>query len=65
VTHLPQVAAEADHHFVIEKLPQGDQFKMSVRELDKKQRVNEIARLISGETISESSREHARKLLGM
>ncbi len=64
VTHLPQVAAEAHHHFVIEKLPQGDQFKMSVRELDKKQRINEIARLISGETISESSREHARKLLG-
>jgi DNA repair protein RecN (Recombination protein N) len=65
VTHLPQVAAQADHHFVIEKLPKGDQFHMSVRELDKKQRVNEIARLISGETISDSSREHARKLLGL
>lgn len=65
VTHLPQVAAQADHHFVIEKLPQGDQFKMSVRELNKKQRIDEIARLISGETISDSSREHAKKLLGL
>ncbi len=65
VTHLPQVAAQADHHFVIEKLPKGDQFHMQVRELDRKQRINEIARLISGETISDSSREHARKLLGL
>lgn len=65
VTHLPQVAAQADHHFVIEKLSnKNNQFQMGVRELDQKQRVNEIARLISGEKISDSSREHARELLG-
>lgn len=63
VTHLPQVAAQADYHFVIEKLPHGDQFRMNVRELNQKQRVDEIARLISGEKISDSSREHARELL--
>ncbi len=65
VTHLPQVAAQADYHFVIEKMALGDQFQMKVRELDKKQRVDEIARLISGETISDSSREHAKKLLDL
>lgn len=63
VTHLPQVAAQADYHFVIEKVPEGQHFQMKVRELDKKQRIDEIARLISGETISDSSREHAKKLL--
>ncbi len=63
VTHLPQVAAQADYHFVIEKVPEGQRFQMKVRELDKKQRIDEIARLISGETISDSSREHAKKLL--
>lgn len=65
VTHLPQVAAQADHHFVIEKLSnKNNQFQMGVRELNQKQRVDEIARLISGEKISDSSREHARELLG-
>lgn len=63
VTHLPQVAAQADYHFVIEKVAEGQHFQMKVRELDKKQRIDEIARLISGETISDSSREHAKKLL--
>lgn len=63
VTHLPQVAAQGDYHFVIEKISEGQSFQMKVRELDKKQRIDEIARLISGETISDSSREHAKKLL--
>lgn len=64
VTHLPQVASFADQHFLIEKTPQkGGGMRMSVNELPKDERVKEIARLISGEKISQTSLEHARQLL--
>jgi DNA repair protein RecN (Recombination protein N) len=64
VTHLPQVASFADQHFLIEKTPQkGGGIRMSVTELPKAERVKEIARLISGETITPSSLEHAKQLL--
>ena len=64
VTHLPQVARFADQHFLIEKTPQkGGGVRMAVLELDKNERVKEIARLISGEKISQTSLEHARQLL--
>lgn len=64
VTHLPQVAALGDHHYAIEKLVRQDKTQIKVRELNKNERVTEIARLMSGEHISESSRQHAQKLLG-
>jgi DNA repair protein RecN (Recombination protein N) len=64
VTHLPQVASFADQHFLIDKTPQkGGGIRMSVTQLDKDTRVREIARLISGEKISNTSLEHARQLL--
>ncbi len=64
VTHLPQVAAFGDHHFYIEKQTLKGRAIMSVNELDKERRVDEIARLISGEKITDTSRAHARELLG-
>ncbi len=64
VTHLPQVACFADHHFLIEKTAQrGGTIKMTVTKLARPDRVQEIARLISGEKISQTSLEHARQLL--
>lgn len=64
VTHLPQVASFADQHFLIEKLPvKGGGIKMTVTELAKPDRVQEIARLISGEKISQTSLQHAKQLL--
>lgn len=64
VTHLPQVASFADQHFLIEKTPQkGGGARMSVTELKTEERVQEIARLISGEKISNASLEHARQLI--
>lgn len=64
VTHLPQVASFADQHFLIEKAPsKGGGVKMGVVELAKDDRVREIARLISGEKISQTSLEHARQLI--
>jgi DNA repair protein RecN (Recombination protein N) len=63
VTHLPQVAAFASHHFLIEKGATKKGVAMDIKELKKDDRVKEIARLISGEKISASSLEHARSLL--
>lgn len=64
VTHLPQVASFADQHFLIEKGAQkGGGVRMGVVELNQDDRVKEIARLISGEKISQTSLEHARQLI--
>ncbi|MFM6929541.1 MAG: DNA repair protein RecN, partial [Bdellovibrio sp.] len=63
VTHLPQVAAFGDAHFFIQKSPATDSVAMLVSELKQKDRVQEIARLISGEKISKTSVAHAEQLL--
>ncbi len=63
VTHLPQVAAFGDAHFFIQKSPQKGSVAMEILELKQKDRVQEIARLISGEKISKTSLAHAEQLL--
>jgi DNA repair protein RecN (Recombination protein N) len=63
VTHLPQVAAFGHSHFYIQKAPGKDFVAMMVSELKTKDRVQEIARLISGEKISKTSLAHAQQLL--
>ena len=63
VTHLPQVAVFANAHFLIHKEVTANAPKMGVHRLEKRQRVDEIARLVSGEKITESGRKHARQLL--
>jgi DNA repair protein RecN (Recombination protein N) len=63
VTHLPQVASFADQHFLIEKGSAKGTTRMTVTELNKDERIKEIARLISGEKISQTSMEHARQLI--
>ena len=63
VTHLPQVAAFGDVHFFIQKSPKKDAVSMEVIELKQKDRVQEIARLISGEKITKTSLAHADQLL--
>ncbi|WII72845.1 DNA repair protein RecN [Bdellovibrio sp. 22V] len=63
VTHLPQVAAFGHSHFFIQKSPQKDSVAMLVSELKTKDRVQEIARLISGEKITKTSLAHAEQLL--
>ena len=62
VTHLPQVAAQAWHHLFISKLG-GKQVRTEVRPLDKTARAEELARMLSGETISDEARHAAKKLL--
>ncbi len=65
VTHLPQVAAFADFHFVISKETVNDRAVMTVSELKQKDRVKEIARLISGEKVTKTSLAHAEELLSL
>lgn len=64
VTHLPQIAALADAHFVVEKTFAGERTDSMVRRLDGAGRIREISRLIGGED-SETSVSHARHLLGL
>lgn len=63
ITHLPQVAACGDAHFFIQKSPSKGSVHMEVQELEDKDRVQEIARLISGEKITKTSLAHAKELL--
>lgn len=63
VTHLPQVAAYGDVHFSIQKTNKNDSVQMDVTELKSKPRIEEIARLISGEKITKTSLAHAQQLL--
>lgn len=63
VTHQPQVASQADHHFVVTKSMTKDQTSISVRELSKQDRVEEIARMLAGERITDAARENAREMI--
>jgi DNA repair protein RecN (Recombination protein N) len=63
VTHLPQVASFAEHHFVVEKKIRKGRTVASVRAIYAEERVIEIARMLSGRPGSSSARRHAEELL--
>lgn len=63
VTHQPQVASKADRHFLIEKSMARNRTAISVRELNAEERVEEIARMLAGEKITNAARENAREML--
>jgi len=63
VTHLPQIAAFADQHFVIEKNEKQGRTKTSIRRMDDAERTEEIARMLSGEKLTDTSRKHAAQML--
>jgi len=65
VTHLPQVAAWADTHFVVKKSSDGSISQSDVEKLDTQNRIEEIARMLAGLEGSSSAREHAAELLAM
>ncbi len=64
ITHLPQIASQADHHFSIEKISQNERVISSIKKLPQSERITEIARLLSGEKITEASLKSARELIG-
>jgi DNA repair protein RecN (Recombination protein N) len=63
VTHQPQVAALADAHFVVEKEMSGERTTVQVVKLNKNARVEELARMLTGATVTDSARRHAKELL--
>lgn len=63
ITHLPQIAGFADAHFKVSKRVIDKKTVVKVDELDKNSRVEEIAKMLGGEKISEISRKHAREIL--
>ena len=65
ITHLPQVAAVAQHHFLIKKAVHDNRTTTRVTPLDAAQRVDELARMLSGEKVTQLTREHAKELLDM
>jgi len=63
VTHLPQIAAFADQHFLIEKREQSGRTKTHVLLLDDNARIHEVARMLSGATVTETSLQHATQMV--
>lgn len=63
VTHLPQVASQANQHFEVSKTQENNQTFSQITALDNKQRVEEIARMLGGVEITATTRKHARELL--
>lgn len=63
VTHQPQIASLADHHFLVQKDIARGTTMISVRELDAVEKVEELARMLAGEQITEQARENARAML--
>lgn len=63
ITHLPQIAAFADQHFLIEKTEKRGRTQTEIRKMDDAERAREIARMLSGEKLTETSLKHAEHLL--
>jgi DNA repair protein RecN (Recombination protein N) len=63
ITHLPQIASFADHHYLIEKRETAGRTRTLVRALTPAEQTEEIARMLSGATLTETSRQHAEQLL--
>ncbi len=63
VTHLPQVAAQGNHHLKVSKSQSGDKTISQVQPLARVERVEEVARMLGGATITDTTRRHARELL--
>ena len=63
VTHLPQIATFADHHYLIEKRETGGRAKTTVRPVIGEERTEEVARMLSGAKLTETSRKHAEQMI--
>jgi len=63
ITHLPQIAGMASTHYRVEKHVQGKRTRSGIRQLEFEERVEELARMSSGEKITEASLQHARELI--
>ena len=65
ITHLPQIAGLAHLHFAVEKKKLGERVVSSIRKLNDHERIEEVAKLMSGEKITETALNGARELMGL
>jgi DNA repair protein RecN (Recombination protein N) len=63
VTHLPQIATFGDHHYVIEKKESAGRTHTSIHEVTGSDRTDEVARMLSGAKLTETSRKHAEQMI--
>jgi DNA repair protein RecN (Recombination protein N) len=63
VTHLPQIATFADHHFVIEKKERNGRTRTTIRAVVGEERTEEVARMLSGAKLTDTSRKHAEQMI--
>jgi len=63
VTHLPQIAAFADQHFLIDKRESAGRTKTNIRLLDQRASTHEVARMLSGARVTETSLQHAAQMI--
>jgi DNA repair protein RecN (Recombination protein N) len=63
VTHLPQIATFADQHYVIQKKESGGRTRTSIREVTGQERTEEVARMLSGAKLTDTSLKHAEQML--
>jgi DNA repair protein RecN (Recombination protein N) len=63
VTHLPQIAAFGSRHFNVRKEAVGERTETFVHCLEEQERVLELARMLGGEVVTETARDHAREML--
>ena len=64
ITHLPQIASKGATHFHVEKIAEEDRTITTIRALRPKERLEEIARMLGGETITRTTLQHAKEMLG-
>jgi len=63
VTHLPQIASFADHHYVIEKKERNGRTRTTIRPVSGEERTEEVARMLSGAKLTDTSRKHAEQMI--
>lgn len=63
ITHLPQIAAKGNQHIKVLKDESGHEARTSMKQLNGTERINEIAQMLSGHTVSEAALANARDLL--
>jgi len=63
VTHLPQVASQADMHLRVSKVTDGKTTRTSIHRLDENETVEELARMLGGVEITDTTRRHAREMM--
>jgi DNA repair protein RecN (Recombination protein N) len=63
ISHLPQVAAYADRHYVVQKIEGKDRTESTIKNLSDADHLKEIARLLSGDKLTQASLDHAKNLV--